>query len=197
MSWHSLATWVFAACWSVAGLVWLAGGLYNMLHAPEIRRRGSVAYGWVVAAVVLWVLFRMPATAWRPVTLQVGALQVLGLVLLVVSTAFTIWARLALGTMWSSAAVARTDHALRTEGPYGVTRHPIYTGLIGMILGSALLTGFGRWSAVIVVGIAYLLMKTRAEERLLAEVFPADYPRYREQVPQLVPGLRRLLRPRA
>jgi protein-S-isoprenylcysteine O-methyltransferase Ste14 len=197
MIWHSLTTWALTICWSVAGLVWLAGALYNVRHAPEVRRRASPAYGWAVGGAVLWILFRLPAAAWRPVTLEVIGLQVLGLVLLVVSTAFTLWARGALGTMWSSSVVARAGHALRTDGPYGVTRHPIYTGIIGMILGSALLSGFGRWTAVIVIAIGYLVRKARAEERLLAEVFPADYPRYREEVPQLVPGLRRLLPPRS
>ena len=34
---------------------------------------------------------------------------------------------------------------LRTDGPYAITRHPIYTGLLGMLLGTALLGGLGQW----------------------------------------------------
>jgi len=60
---------------------------------------------------------------------------VVGLAILAVSTAFTIWARPALRTMWSFDPVVKQAHLLRTRGPYAVTRHPIYTGLLGMLLG--------------------------------------------------------------
>jgi protein-S-isoprenylcysteine O-methyltransferase Ste14 len=61
------------------------------------------------------------------------------------ATALTIWARLALGVMWSAAPTLKQEHKLRTGGPYAVTRHPIYTGLLGMMPGSLLLAGAGRW----------------------------------------------------
>ncbi|HEY0409015.1 MAG TPA: isoprenylcysteine carboxylmethyltransferase family protein [Candidatus Dormibacteraeota bacterium] len=77
---------------------------------------------------------------------------------------------------------------LRTDGPYRVTRHPIYTGMLGMLVGTALLGGVGRWAVVLAVGVVYAAVKIRAEERLLGAEFPEDYPRYRERVPQLVPA---------
>jgi hypothetical protein len=61
--------------------------------------------------------------------------------ILVCSTAFAVWVRLALGAMWSPIAAAREGQKLRTTGPYAVTRHPIHTGLIGMLLGTTLLNG--------------------------------------------------------
>lgn len=67
-----------------------------------------------------------------------------GITLLVVCTAFTLWARAALGTMWTSSAVVKADPELRTDGPYGITRRPIYTGLLGMVAGTALIEGLGR-----------------------------------------------------
>src|SRR5207249_1763665 len=53
---------------------------------------------------------------------------VLGLVVLVASTVFALWARLCLGTMWSWEPMVKGGHQLRTRGPYALTRHPIYTG---------------------------------------------------------------------
>ena len=70
--------------------------------------------------------------------------RLLGLALLLAATGLTLWARLVLGTMWSAAPAVKAEHQLRTTGPYAVTRHPIYTGLLGMMLGSGLLAG-GRW----------------------------------------------------
>jgi protein-S-isoprenylcysteine O-methyltransferase Ste14 len=93
--------------------------------------------------------------------------------------------------MWSSSVVAKTGHTLRTDGPYAVTRHPIYTGLAGMLLGTALIDDLGRTAAVFVLGVAYLAVKARAEERLLSGIFP-EYENYRRRVPRLIPMPARL-----
>lgn len=83
-------------------------------------------------------------------------------------------------------------HQLRTDGPYAITRHPIYTGMVGMLIGTAVLTGLGPWAVLVALGIVFIEIKLHAEERLLGEVFGGEYERYRREVPQLVPGLRRL-----
>ena len=70
-----------------------------------------------------------------------------------------------------------------------MTRHPIYTGLLGMMLGSGLLGG-GRWILGFAVFPVLFEFKLRVEERFMRAEFPDDYPRYRRRVPQLVPGLR-------
>jgi len=123
--------------------------------------------------------------------LAVGALwvRVLGLAVLIASTVFTLWARFSLGTMWSMAPQVKDDHRLRTHGPYAVTRHPIYTGLLGMMLGATLLSGIGQWIVLFPVGLILFEVKIRMEEQLMLTTFPEQYPRYRRQVPQLVPGL--------
>ena len=83
--------------------------------------------------------------------------------------------------------VRRAGHELRTDGPYRVTRHPIYTGLIGMFLGSALVNGIGLWGAVLVLIIVGLLFKLRVEERLMREAFGDAYAAYEARVPALLP----------
>jgi protein-S-isoprenylcysteine O-methyltransferase Ste14 len=123
--------------------------------------------------------------------LAVGALwvRVLGLGVLVASTVFTLWARFSLGTMWSIAPKVKGDRQLRTRGPYAVTRHPIYTGLLGMLLGATLLRGVGQWIVLFPAALIVFEVKIRMEERLMVATFPDEYPRYRRRVPQLVPGL--------
>lgn len=71
-----------------------------------------------------------------------------------------------------------------------MTRHPIYTGLLGMLLGTALLNGVGVLISLPVVGVAAFSIRVSIEERLMVQTFPDDYRRYRERVPQLIPGLR-------
>jgi protein-S-isoprenylcysteine O-methyltransferase Ste14 len=59
-----------------------------------------------------------------------------------------------------------------------------------MMLGSLLLAGAGRWIVAFPVYLVLVEFKIRIEERLMLAEFPDDYPRYRRQVSQLVPGLR-------
>jgi protein-S-isoprenylcysteine O-methyltransferase Ste14 len=192
-----LAAVGIAVCVGVVVVVWVAGALYNALHtlhnashAPRERTRsqpGSTALIVVAAACAGLVI----AGRSHFDGLVVGALwvRVLGLAVLVASTVFTLWARFSLGTMWSMAPQVKDDHRLRTHGPYAVTRHPIYTGVLGMILGATLLSGLGQWIVLFPVGLILFEVKIRMEEHLMLATFPEDYPPYRRQVPQLVPGL--------
>jgi protein-S-isoprenylcysteine O-methyltransferase Ste14 len=190
-----------AVCVGVVVVVWVGGALYNALrsshsasHAPRERPRSQPGLtvgdggliGVAVACVGLAIVGRSHFDG-----LTVGALwvRVLGLVVLVASTVFTLWARLALGTMWSAVPKVKGDHQLRTHGPYAVTRHPIYTGLLGMMLGATLLGGIGQWIVLFPAGLVLFEVRIRMEERLMVATFPDEYPRYRRRAPQLVPGL--------
>jgi protein-S-isoprenylcysteine O-methyltransferase Ste14 len=184
------ATWV---CWGLFGLVWVIGAAYNALRAPAVRRRSAPAYSWLPGVVAAWVIFRaVPGTEWHSLSVQALWLRVIGLPVLLAATAFTLWARVVLGTMWTSSPAAKDTHVLHTEGPYAITRHPIYTGILGMLLGTAAAGGLGRWLAVFLLGVMWAKIRIHTEERLLTKVFPEDYERYRRRVPQLIPRLRRL-----
>ncbi len=192
-----LAAVGIAVCVGVVVVVWVTGALYNAFcsphrapHAPRERTRsqpGSTALI-VVAAMCAGLAV---ASRSRFDVLAVGALwvRVLGLAVLVASTGFTLWARFCLGTMWSLAPKVNDDHQLRTHGPYAVTRHPIYTGVLGMLVGATLLSGIGQWIVLFPVGLIVFEVKIRMEEHLMLATFPQEYRRYRHRVPQLIPGL--------
>jgi protein-S-isoprenylcysteine O-methyltransferase Ste14 len=171
--------------------VWVAGALYNAGRGPRVRERSSRDYAWLIGAAALWLIYAQGAGIdWGSLSLSSPWTRALGIALLVSTTAFTLWGRVALGTMWSSSVVVKTGHELRTDGPYAVTRHPIYTGLVGMLPGTALINDLGRWAAVFVLAVAYFAVRARSEERLLGRIFP-EYERYRARVPQLIPMPRR------
>jgi protein-S-isoprenylcysteine O-methyltransferase Ste14 len=192
-----LAVVGIAVCVGVVVVVWVAGALYNALHAlrnashapPERTRSQPGSIALIAVAVVCAGLAIVSRSQFGG--LVVGALwvRVLGLAVLVTSTVFTLWARFSLGLMWSMAPKVQGDHQLRTHGPYAVTRHPIYTGVLGMLLGATLLSGIGQWIVLFPVGLILFEAKIRMEEHLMLATFPDQYPRYRRQVPQLVPGL--------
>ena len=174
----------------------MIGAIYNQIKAPRTKRVSPRSYGTIGAVIVLWVLVLVaPGRLWPRLTFHSLWLSVLGAVLLGVSTAFTLWARFVLGRMWSGTPLVKEGHVLKTTGPYGVTRHPIYTGLLGMILGLTLEHGFGRVTPVLLVMLIFFEVKIRLEERLMTEMFGEQYVAYRRTVPQLIPGAKWLFRP--
>lgn len=179
-------------CWGVFVVAWVVGALVNRRHAPPAtRRRSSWWSSWLAVVGVYSLLARfVPASVWAPLRFQTGWFTALGILVLVGSLGFTLWARQRLGVMWNSAPTIKASHELRTDGPYALTRHPIYTGLLGMLLGTMLVAGLGP-SLLLVLVLVPLEFKIRIEERMLTEQFPEAYPRYRTHVPRLVPGLRR------
>jgi protein-S-isoprenylcysteine O-methyltransferase Ste14 len=196
-----LAAVGIAVCVGVVVVVWVAGALYNAFrspqsasHAPRERPRSqsglTAGDGGLIGVVMVCAGLAIVGRRYFD-DLAVGALwvRVLGLAVLVTSTVLTLWARFSLGTMWSVAPKVKGDQQLRTRGPYAVTRHPIYTGLLGMLLGATLLSGIGQWIVLFPVGLIVFEVKIRMEERLMVATFPDEYPRYRRRVPQLIPGV--------
>jgi protein-S-isoprenylcysteine O-methyltransferase Ste14 len=186
-----------AVCVGVVALVWVAAALYNAFHTLRnashgLRERTRSQPGSSALIVVALVCVGLAIVVRGYFDdLAVGALwvRVLGLAVMAASTVFTLWARFSLGTMWSLTPEVKGDHQLRTAGPYAVTRHPIYTGLLGMLLGGTLLSGIGQWIVLFPAALIVFEVRIRIEERLMVVTFPDDYPRYRQRVPQLVPGL--------
>jgi protein-S-isoprenylcysteine O-methyltransferase Ste14 len=102
---------------------------------------------------------------------------------------FAVWARRHLGRNWSGRIAINVEHQLVRSGPYRFLRHPIYTGLLAMYLGLAIVTG--EWLAVIGVAIVAFAYwhKIRLEEKNLDVAFGPDYDAYRRTTWALVPGL--------
>jgi protein-S-isoprenylcysteine O-methyltransferase Ste14 len=189
-------------CWGVLVVAWVSEALYNALRGPDCADATPARIDrFIVAVLVLAIAVRairrvVPRSSWEALMIHTPWVRVLGFVVLIGSTAFALWARMTLGTMWSLAPVVKDRDQLNTDGPYGVMRHPIYTGLLGMLLGTVLVVGLGRSVVILPVGVVALKIKLRVEERLLLATSSNDYPRYRGRVPELILGVRPRSRPR-
>ena len=184
----NIATWT---CWGAVGAVWGAGALLARRNSPPKEKEEGNDAASIAGFVVGIAVLATPDSFWRHLQVHLMPLRLAGLVVVLLAAVATVWSRLALGTMWSSAAIARQDHALRTSGPYAITRHPIYTWILAMLLGTALTQSLGRWAALFVMVSVILTVKIRTEERMLGVEFPAEYDRYRATVPALIPLPRR------
>ena len=110
-----------------------------------------------------------------------------GFVLAVLGIAFSIWARHALGRNWSASPVIKENQELIQSGPYALVRHPIYTGLLLAVFGTAL-AGAKVWS-IYILAVTFLLFlwKMSIEEALMKREFPEAYPAYRAKTKALIP----------
>lgn len=99
----------------------------------------------------------------------------------------TIWARRTLAGNWSSDVTFKQGHELVKAGPYHFVRHPIYSGILLMCIGSAVAVArLCGWLGVVLVGVGFWI-KLKQEESLMLQHFPNEYPVYRKQVKALVP----------
>jgi protein-S-isoprenylcysteine O-methyltransferase Ste14 len=179
-----VATW---ACWVLVGVVWLLGAVVARREGPAVQRHGDRQLSSLAAIATAVIIVATPRSFWHSLYIGTPWPRLAGVLLLVPATAAAVWARVSLGTMWSSTVVLKQEHVLRTSGPYRLSRHPIYTALLAMLAATALCQGIGRWAAIFVGVTGVMLLRVRAEERLLREEFPIDYPRYQREVPQLIP----------
>jgi len=188
------ATWptqLIALIWVAWLLSWAAGSFFSARTEKHVRTWDSRAYRIpiLIGAVLL--------TPWTARILGEQPLYHLGsagvyvlAALTLAGTLFTWWARIHLGRFWSNAITRKEGHRVIDTGPYGLVRHPIYTGLIGAMLATGL--AVATVSAMLgVFGIAFgLWQKARMEEGFLSTELGADaYEPYRRRVPMLVPFL--------
>jgi len=175
---------------------WLAWGLYwvvSAFGAKTTQRRESPASRLshlvpLIIGVALIVWPRIPWGWWSLRLVPRGPLtSVVALALLLAGLAFTVWARLHLGRNWSGTVTLKEGHELIRSGPYAYVRHPIYTGLLVALLGSAIACGEVRALIGLSVVAGAFIRKLRIEERFMREIFPGQYQRYCAEVPALVP----------
>lgn len=174
---------------AVIGALWIAFWVYWMasaLGAKPGRRRSAGFVGARVALVLVVVaLIRGGVLGTRAVTRD-RALGLTGLVVVVLGLALAVWARLYLGRNWGMPMTQKRDPELITSGPYRSIRHPIYTGIILAMVGTAITTSAYALIPVVVLG-GYFVYSARMEERYLADQFPDSYPKYRRSTRMLIP----------
>jgi protein-S-isoprenylcysteine O-methyltransferase Ste14 len=179
------------ALYLLLAAVWLGSLPFvkRTIHEQSISARLQQT---VVFAIGLYLLFGSPSTPdWfdQPLFTVTLPIALAGLVLAICGIGFSIWARLILGENWSSSPSIKQDHALIVTGPYRVVRHPIYTGFLFALLGSALQHGLVRSFLAVLTCAVGLYLKVSVEEDFMVQRFGDAYLRYRRNVSALVPFL--------
>jgi protein-S-isoprenylcysteine O-methyltransferase Ste14 len=173
----------------VIDCAWLVFWIYWLVSASSSKE--SVEGGWRtrltgVTAVGIFLI----AGVLRPGSLAEHSLilAALGTLLFACGIALAVWARLHLGRNWGAPMTQRAEPELVTSGPYRLIRHPIYTGLLTAMLGTALVNNL-LGLVVVAVLVAYFYYCTIVEDRNLAAAFPETYPEYKSKTRRLIPFL--------
>ena len=181
-----------AAVTVLAGLTFIV--FAQIAHRQAVGRRGenvrTVGGLSELAPYFFWVPYVVVIARPGPEIAVADPLRIIGVVLVVAGIAFSLWAIATLGRHYDLVIEIHRDHELVREGPYALARHPVYTGLIVHFLGACLATGNVLLIAGTLLGtIPALLIRARAEERLLRERFGAEYEHYAQEVGMLAPFL--------
>ena len=173
----------------IIGVVWAAFWLYWLAASVGVKAGQSrwARFAGVRLAIVVLILLllRLGGLRGHTVTDTPWRLGV-GLALFLLGLALAVWARLYLGRNWGLPMTRKEDPELVTTGPYRSIRHPIYTGIILAMIGTAVAISWYWLVAVVVLG-AYFVYSAAAEERYMAERFPDTYPAYKRSTKMLIP----------
>jgi protein-S-isoprenylcysteine O-methyltransferase Ste14 len=192
---NAVYNWLQPSLW----LAWAAYWLAAAMGAKKVERRES----WlsrlshiVPLGLAVWLLsgngwpgtiLNRHVVGWTP------ALYWTGTALLIAGLSYTVLARRTLGGNWSGTVPLKRDHELIRSGPYRITRHPIYTGLLVALTGSCLANDQWRGVAALLLAVLAFRRKIVVEELFLEAAFPREYELYKARVPALLPSVRSLV----
>lgn len=166
--------------WVVFWVYWLV----SAAQAKQGTRTGRTRPPGVAIAVLAFVVLR----AFKASNLEVRdpAVQAIGTVVFVAGLGLAVWARVHLGRNWGMPMTLKQEPELVTSGPYRCVRHPIYTGILLGMLGTALALNLYLLIVVFALSV-YFVHSARVEERIMTAAFPTAYPGYRARTKMLVP----------
>ncbi len=181
-------------CWAVFIIVWAVGALFTK-RTVEKPRWWNWQFITPIAVIAALLLARYGGGYSYLVLIESQlwqyniAIAVFGDILVLCGLAVALWSRKTLGGNWSGSVVFKENHELVTSGPYRYVRHPIYSGMLLMLIGTVLASASAMLLFVWAVSFVTLWLKSREEEKLMARHFPSQYPAYLSRTKALIPRI--------
>jgi protein-S-isoprenylcysteine O-methyltransferase Ste14 len=179
---HAVVIPIILGVWAVFWIYWLV----SATAAKPGQGRWGIGAPFRIAFLVIWVVF-FRFSGIKPHGISGSPwLTGIGLALFAAGLALAVWARLYIGRNWGSPMSHKDDPELVTTGPYRRVRHPIYTGILLGMVGTALATTL--WGLIVVAALAgYFGYAAFTEEHDMAKTFPDTYPAYKASTRMLIP----------
>lgn len=175
---------IIGICWLAFFIAWF---IMAMIYGSGGRRSSdAAAIGLRVLMVGAAYLSVRYGYELRPFGAFTERVATAGAIVCFLGLQLAIWARVTLGRSWGMPMTLHDDPELVTSGPYSFVRHPIYTALSLMLIGTSLVFPFMVLPSLIM--IAYCTFAARREERDMEQRFPG-YADYKRRSKFLVPFL--------
>jgi protein-S-isoprenylcysteine O-methyltransferase Ste14 len=177
--------------WLVFGIVWLLAAftskrsVQRQTYGSRVLQSGLMFIG-LLCIFNFWDFFTHGWLTTRLIP-ETAPWVLGGAVLTITGILISFWARATLGANWSGTVTIKQNHELIQRGPYAFVRHPIYTGLLLGLLGSAFVYGLARCFVGVLICTLALWLKSQIEERFMIQQFGEQYMRYCQRVRALVP----------
>jgi protein-S-isoprenylcysteine O-methyltransferase Ste14 len=179
---------IIGGLWAIFVLYWL----FSAFKRKKTKQREDPLQRllYVIPLVLSFYLLRdYPVWSWlytRFVPDTVTA-QWIAVALTAAGVGIAIWARWHLGSNWSGVVTLKEGHELIRTGPYRAIRHPIYTGILLAILGTAV--AIGEFRGLVALGIAWtsFYFKARREESFLVQEFGPRFTEHQQHTGMFLP----------
>jgi len=186
----SLDRWIIAGLWLVFVAYWAVAARDVKRSAARRAWRKEIGLRLLVILLIAALLRsralrQFLAEAQRHVS-HSAVLGWIGVALCLLGFSLAINARRHLGRNWGLPMSRKEEPELVTSGPYALVRHPIYTGLILAMIGSALDINI-LWLLLLIPVGAYFIYSARREESAMSLLFPQQYAGYRARTGMLIP----------
>jgi protein-S-isoprenylcysteine O-methyltransferase Ste14 len=188
MDFSSQREWI-NALWILFGLYWLA----SAFKRKKTKQRESWAqrFRYVLPLVVAFYLLSRPEAHYGWLGARFipanDAAGWVGVLLTAAGVAIAFWARWHLGTNWSGVVTLKEGHELIRTGPYRTIRHPIYTGILLALLGTAVAVGEVRGLLALAIAWLSFYIKARREESFLTQEFGPGFAEHRRHTGMFLP----------
>lgn len=182
---------VLAIAWTALGLYWGAPSKGPQSGEFKWYRPLRLAVLASVFALLFWKATAVGFLGKRslPDALVLGWA---GFVAALLGMLVTSWSRIALGRYWTDKVIVQEEHQLIRTGPYSCMRHPLYSGVLLAVLGTAVVLGEIRGLLSFVILLVNYTIKAKREERILAERFGTEFKTHVARTGFLLPRFRHL-----
>ena len=184
-----------ALAWTIFGGYWLLSAVAGRKPSaaparsePQIYRPLRISLLAFAFVLLFWNRMSIGFLASRFVP-EGNAFAIGGFLIFLTGLAMAIWARLHLGQYWSDKVMLQAGHRLVRSGPYAHMRHPIYSGVLLGIAGTALVLGEWRGLLSFLLMLANYSIKARREDTILRAQFGAEFDDYKRRAGFLLPRL--------
>lgn len=179
---------VIIVCWIVFWIYWFISAFGSKKNAASrVKQFVGVRIGLFVLALILFRSLNLHNYSFQNrIATNNQALLIAGSITFALGLLLAIWARLYLGKNWGMPMTQKQNPELVTAGPYQYIRHPIYSGILLAMLGSAIVSST-LWLIALAVSGIYFMYSARVEEKLMAQQFPKTYPAYKSKTKMLIP----------